>query len=101
VERVLDQMQARGVLHSVRTDAVFGRVKGDKERDLSVANIRSYASLLGDDAAEEYALRQDQVYRSMAAAPMAAKRAAYDAHALQRSTKAHDQDKRKKKDSKS
>jgi Ca-activated chloride channel family protein len=101
IERVLNQMQARGVLHTVRTDAVLGRVEGDKERELSVANMRSYASLLGDDAAEEYALRQDQVYRSMATAPMVAKRAAYDAHALQRSTKPHDQDKPKKKDSKS
>jgi Ca-activated chloride channel family protein len=101
VERVLNQMQARDVLHTLRTDAILGRVKGDKERDLSVAHMRSYASLLGDDAAKEYALRQDRVYRSMAAAPMAAKRAAYDAHAVQRSTKAHDQDERKKKDKKS
>ena len=96
----MNQMQARGVLQAVRADAVLGVAGGDKERSLSVSNVRAYASLLGDEIAEEYADEHFQSFQHMEAAPMKTKRAAYEAYQLQRSAKDHDrkvQDRKKKK----
>ena len=90
VERVLDQMQARGVLDAVRTDAIMGTAAGSAKRRLDVESIRSYASLLGDKAAEKWSGNQAAIYRAMAADVVASKVAAQGAHRRQRSTKHFD-----------
>lgn len=87
VERVLDQMQARGVLDAVRTDAVMGIAAGSVKRRRDVESIHSYASLLGDEAAEEWSENQAAVYRAMAVGGAASKAATQRAHGRQRSTK--------------
>jgi hypothetical protein len=90
VERVLDQMQARGVLDAVRTDAVMGVAAGSAKRRLDVESIRSYASLLGDETAEKWSGDQAAVYRAMASDVAASKFATQRAHGRQRSTKNFD-----------
>jgi Ca-activated chloride channel family protein len=90
VERVLEQMKARSVLGAVRAAAIGGRAAADEARSLSVAELRDYASLLGDEAAEELAAEQEQVFAAMAAAPAAAKGAVSRAFSRQRSTKEFD-----------
>jgi Ca-activated chloride channel family protein len=87
VERVLKQMRARSVLGTARAAAVGGRAAADKRVRMDVAEVRDYASLLGDEAAEEFAAEQEQTLAAMAAAPAAAKMAVSDAYAVQRSTK--------------
>jgi len=88
VERVLEQMKARSVLGTVRAAAVRGRAAADEQTRLSVTELRAYASLLGDEAAEELAADQERFFAAMAAAPSAAKGAVGLAFRRQRSTKA-------------
>lgn len=93
VERVLEQMKARSVLGTMRAAAIGGRAAADKEVKLGVAEIRNYASLLGDEVAEELATEQEQTFAAMAAAPAAAKQAVSRAHGRQRGTKKFDEKK--------
>lgn len=92
VERVLEQMQARGVLGAVRTDVVRGAVAGDRERRLDVESIHSYASLLGDEAAEEWSRKQADIYHEMAADMEAHKAAVQRAYQSHYRTKTFDSD---------
>jgi Ca-activated chloride channel family protein len=87
VERVLEQMKARSVLGTARAAAVHGRSAADEQARLSVAELRDYASLLGDDAAGAVASEQQQALGAMAAAPAAAKAAVSRAFSQQRGTK--------------
>lgn len=90
VERVLEQMKARSVLGAVRAAAVRGPAAAGEQARLSVAELRTYASLLGDEAAEELAVEQRHVFAAMAAAPAATKRVVSHAFRRQRSTKEFD-----------
>jgi len=90
VERVLEQMKARSVLGTVRTAAVKGRAAADEQARLGVAELRAYASLMGDEVAEELATEQERDLAMMAAAPMAAKSAVGRAFARQRGAKDFD-----------
>jgi len=90
VERVLEQMRARSVLGTVRAAAVGGRVAADEQARLGVAELCAYASLLGDEAAEELAAEHQRAFVAMAAAPAAAKGAVSRAFARHRSTKDFD-----------
>jgi len=90
VERVLEQMKARSVLGTVRAAAVRGRAAADEQARLGVAELGAYASLLGDEVAEELAAEQRRTFAAMAAAPSAAKGAVSLAFRRQRSTKAFD-----------
>jgi len=91
VERVLEQMRARSVLGTVRAAAVGGRAAADDQARLGVAELRAYASLLGDEAAEELAAEQERTFLAMAAAPAATKSAVSRAFSRQRSTKDFDE----------
>ncbi|MFQ6100550.1 MAG: VWA domain-containing protein [Anaerolineae bacterium] len=93
VERVLEQMKARSVLGTVRVAAVSGRAAADERARLSIAELRTYASLLGDEVAEELAAQQQRTFVAMAAAPAAAKNAVSRAYARHRSTKDFDRKK--------
>ena len=93
VERVLEQMKARGVLGTVRAAAVGGQDAAEKARHLDVAGIRDYASLLGDDVAAELAAEHERTYMAMAAAPAAAKAVIGRAHGRQRGAKDFDKKK--------
>lgn len=90
VERVLEQMKARSVLGTVRTAAVSGRAAADEQARLSRTELRTYASLLGDEAAEELAEEHQRLYAAMAAAPETAKDAVSRAYSRHRSTKTFD-----------
>ena len=90
VENVLEHMKARSVLGTVRTAALRGRAAANKATRHSVDELRAYASLLGDDKAEELAEEQVQLFSQMAAAPSAAKSAVHRAHGRQRGTKEFD-----------
>ncbi|MEE8392044.1 MAG: VWA domain-containing protein [Anaerolineae bacterium] len=91
VERVLEQMKARSVLGAVRTAAVRGKVAADEQAHLSTAELCTYASLLGDEVAEELAQDHQRLFAAMAAAPETAKGAVSRAHGLHRSTKTFDE----------
>ncbi len=93
VERVLEQMKARGVLGTVRTAAVGGQAAANEQARLDVAGIRDYASLLGDEVAEKLAAEHQQTFVAMAAAPADAKSAVFRAFARHRSTKDFDEKK--------
>jgi len=90
VERVLGQMKSRGVLGAVRTAAVRGRAAADEQARLGVDELCAYASLLGDEAAEELASQQRRLFAAMAATPAAAKGAVSRAFSRQRSTREFD-----------
>jgi Ca-activated chloride channel family protein len=90
VERVLEQMKARGVLSIVRTVAVQGRAAADEQTQLSIAELRAYASLLGDEVAEELAGEQRRTFAAMAVAPKATKAAVDRAFRRERGTKGFD-----------
>jgi len=90
VERVLEQMKARSVLGAVRAAAIRGPAAASEQARLSVAELRTYASLLGDEAAEELAVEQRHVFAAMAAAPATTKRVVSHAFRRQRSTKEFD-----------
>ena len=90
IERVLEQMKARSVLGTVRAAAVRGRAAADEQARLSVAELRSYASLLGDEAADELAAEQQRTFLAMEATPAAAKSVVGRAFSRQRSTKKFD-----------
>lgn len=90
VERVLGQMKARSVLGTVRAAAVRGRAAADEQVRLSVAELRTYASLMGDEVAEQLAAEHEQTFAAMAAAPAAAKGTVSRAFGRQRSTKEFD-----------
>lgn len=94
VERVLEQMKARSVLGTVRTAAAQGRAAADEQARLGVAELRAYASLMGDEVAEELAAEQERDLAMMAAAPMAAKSAVNRAFARQRGAKDFDKTKK-------
>ena len=87
VENVLEHMKARSVLGTVRAAATAGRAAADQASRHSLDELRTYASLLGEEAAEELAEEQEQLYTRMAAAPQAAKSATHQAYRRQRSTK--------------
>jgi hypothetical protein len=80
-------MRARSVLGTARAAAVGGRAAADKQVRLDVAEVRDYASLLGDERAEEFAGEQERTLAAMAAAPAAAKMAVGAAFAVQRGAK--------------
>jgi len=90
VERVLEQMKARSVLGTVRAAAVRGRAAADEQARLGVAELRAYASLMGDEVGEKLAAEHQQTFAAMAAAPAATKGAVSRAFSRQRSTKAFD-----------
>lgn len=94
VERVLEHMKARSVLGTVRTAAVRGRAAADKEARLGVDELRTYASLLGDEMADEFAAEQEQTFAAMAAAPAAAKGAVSLAFSRHRGAKKFDEKKK-------
>jgi Ca-activated chloride channel family protein len=94
VERVLEQMKARSVLGTVRTAAAQGRAAADEQARLGVAELRAYASLVGDEVAEELAAEQERDLAMMAAAPMAAKSAVGRAFARQRGAKDFDKERK-------
>ena len=87
VEHVLEHMKAQSVLGTVRTAAIRGRAAADQASRHSVSELRAYASLLGDEAAEELAEEQEQLFAQMAAAPQAAKGATHMAYRRHRATK--------------
>jgi Ca-activated chloride channel family protein len=90
VEHVLEHMKARSVLGTVRTAAIRGRAAADQVSRHSVSELRAYASLLGDDLAEELAQEQERQFAHMAAAPAAAKGATYRAYSRHRATRDFD-----------
>jgi Ca-activated chloride channel family protein len=91
VERVLEQMKARSVLGAARAAAVAGRAAADEQARHGVAELRAYASLLGDEEAEKLAAEHRQTFAAMAAAPEAAKGAVSLAFSRHRSTKSFDE----------
>ncbi len=91
VERVLEQMKARSVLGTVRTAALRGRAAADEQARLGGAEIRAYASLLGDEAAEELAAGQERTFAAMAAAPAVTKSAVSRAFRRERGAKEFDE----------
>lgn len=92
VERVLEQMKARGVLGSVRAAAVQGRQAADDQARMNRQELTHYASLLGDEAAERTAEEHRDLFAAMATAPDVSKRAVHQAYSRQRSTKSFDKD---------
>lgn len=93
VERVLEHMKARSVLGTARMAVVRGRAAADEQARLGVDELRSYASLLGDEKADELAAEQRHTFAAMAAAPAAAKQAVSRAHGRHRGTKNFDEKK--------
>jgi Ca-activated chloride channel family protein len=91
VRRVLDQMSARTVLGSSRLAATQGRAVAQKRWDEDAADIRRYASLLGDapERAEFLAEANLDAPAFLRRAP-AAKAAAFRAFSRQRGTKDFD-----------
>ncbi|NLE99962.1 MAG: VWA domain-containing protein [Anaerolineales bacterium] len=90
IGRVLDQMKATGVLVSSRAAATRGQAAAAEQAQLSVAELRRYASLLGDEEAERLADEQQTLYHAMAAAPADSKSFVSSAFRRQRSTKDFD-----------
>ena len=90
VERVLGQMQARGVLHHARVSATLGVADAGSAARHSVAELHSYAELLGKDRAEKVTQDQQQLLYAMAAAPSVAKASVNEAHRRHRGTKKFD-----------
>jgi hypothetical protein len=90
VRRVLDQMRARSVLSTARSTATVGRTVAEKRLRDDFADLRSYASLLGDEEADEFAEAQVPAFMMRQAAPQAAKAAVADAFRRQRGTKKFD-----------
>jgi len=87
VERVLEQMRARGVLERARAAGLHGQVAAAEQERLSVSELQAYASLLGDERAEELAHEQTQLYAAMAAAPATSKATVQRAFSRQRGGK--------------
>jgi len=90
VERVLEQMQARSVLGSVRVAAIQGRQAADKQVQMSHQELHHYASLLGDEVAEQVAEAHRDLFVAMAAGPDKTKGAVHQAYSRHRSTKTFD-----------
>jgi Ca-activated chloride channel family protein len=90
VTRVLEQMAARGVLRAARATAVQGRAVAEQGSQADLADVRRYASLLGDEAAEEVADQQQLLFRRVWGPPRRAKAAVADAFIRQRGTKSFD-----------
>lgn len=87
IERVLEQMQARATLSSRRVAALQGRASAAQFGRLSLAELRDYASLLGDERAEEVVASQEHVFAQVMMSPPAAKAAVYEAFRRQRGAK--------------
>lgn len=90
VERVLEQMKARSVLGTVRMAAVRGRAAADEQARLGRAELYAYASLLGDEVAQQLAAEHQQLFADMAASPVTAKGVTSRAFRRHRSTKEFD-----------
>ena len=90
VERVLHHMQARSVLGSARVAALHGQAAAAEQAKMSVAELHSYASLLGEEQADELVAEQRATFRSMAAAPAASKAAVSLAYRRHRATRDFD-----------
>jgi Ca-activated chloride channel family protein len=91
VERVVEQMRASGVLSSVRAAALHGQTAAEERSRISLAELRDYASLLGDERAEELAQEGRQLFAAMAAAPSQAKATVREAFRSQRGGKDFEQ----------
>ena len=90
VERVLEQIRARNVLGSVRMAATHGKAEVERGARTRVQEVRRYASLLGEERAEEMAAEEEEQLRVVFAAPAASKAAMGAAYQRQRSTRSFD-----------
>ena len=90
VERVLEQIRARDVLGSVRMAATHGKAEAERGARTRVQELRRYASLLGEEKAEEMAAAEEAQLRVVFAAPAASKAAMGAAYRRQRSTRSFD-----------
>ena len=90
VERVLDQMQARGVLRTARATALQGRSVAEEGSRVELADVQRYATLLGEEAAEEAGRSQRVLHDRVWGAPQGAKAAVAFAFRQQRGTKDFD-----------
>jgi Ca-activated chloride channel homolog len=94
VKQVLEQMRAAGVLTYARTSALRATVSHSGAVSAAapdnVAEVRQYASLLGEAEAQAATQAYTSNLAAMAAAPMAAKAAVASAHSKQRSSKKFD-----------
>ena len=90
VERVLEQMRARSVLSTARSTATHGVAVAEKRLRASFADLRGYASLLGEEEASEFDELQVPAFMRVQSAPRAAKAAVADAFRRQRGTKDFD-----------
>jgi len=90
VERVLEQMRARGVLQDARVASTLGAAETGNAARHSVDELHSYAELLGEARAREVAQDQEQVLNAMAATPSVAKASVHAAFRRQRGTKTFD-----------
>jgi Mg-chelatase subunit ChlD len=90
VRRVLDQMKARSVLLRARTAAAHGQARAREQASTGLAEMRTYASLLGEREAEEYAAEQEKAFAALDSSPRVAKAVVSSAYRRQRGTKAFD-----------
>ncbi|NLE44153.1 MAG: VWA domain-containing protein [Chloroflexi bacterium] len=90
VERVIEQMKARGVLGRVRTGAVSGQVAAEQVAQRNLSELSRYAALLGEERAKELANEQRRLYEALHTAPASAKATAFQAFRQQRGTKDFD-----------
>ena len=90
VKRVLEQMKARGVLSRARAAAAQSPAQAAKHAWVGLDELRSYASLLGEEEAAKYAAEQETAFAALDASPAAAKAAVSSAYQRQRGTKSFD-----------
>ncbi len=90
VERVLDQLRAASVLNVSRAMAK-APAEGERQAEDRVTTLREYASLLGEERAEEEASRIAADLKRMRSAPARAKQAVAAAFAVQRAAKKFDE----------
>jgi Ca-activated chloride channel family protein len=90
VERVLEQMRARSVLTTARSTATHGLALAEKRLRADFADLRGYASLLGEEEAFEFDEMAVPAFLARQSAPRAAKAAVAAAFRRQRGTKKFD-----------
>jgi hypothetical protein len=85
-ERVFDQMKAVHVLGVSRAMA-RGAAAGKQQSETSLASLREYASLLGEEQAQEEVFGMEARIAAMQSAPSTAKDMVSEAHAKVRSAR--------------
>jgi len=86
VEHVLLQMRAASVLGLARSIARKPEEREQRAR-ISLESMRDYASLLGDERAEQEVMRIEERFYDLNASPVSSKNAVADAFYTQRSSK--------------